>query len=372
MAELRHASAEILEGWLFKRGKLGFSKKKKYVRLESQMLQVSTDVRDRAGASYCMNDAKIIGNPASLVMKMVIEGKPLTLIAQTKTDYESWYEAFKKAACSNVEEYYELGELLGEGAFAKVVLGVDRSTLEKCAVKIINKADTEQENEMDFIHRELRIMKTVNHPNLIRTHDIFDTKKELYIVMEYMPGGTLADAMKRKVLRTEKQVREVMREIIRGVQYLHAKHIVHRDLKLKNILCKNNEVPLEVKLADFGLSNFVGVRTMSRVKLVSQVGSPHYVAPEVLREMPYGSAVDMWSCGVILHIMLTGKYPFAGGTIKETLELVSFGNFQMQGSEWNHVSADAKDFIIKLLLENHKDRLTADQALEHPWLSGSS
>lgn len=124
-------------------------------------------------------------------------------------------------------------------------------------------------------------------------------------------------------------VREVMADILHGVDYLHKNHIVHRDLKLKNILCKNLTSPFGTKLADFGLSNNCGLHTISRIGLKSQVGSPHFVAPEVLREHPYGPKIDVWSCGVIIHFMLTGTYPFAGKTVQETLERVCEGTFSM-------------------------------------------
>jgi len=142
----------------------------------------------------------------------------------------------------------ELGSLLGEGAFARVVMGLDRTTLQQYAVKVIEKQSDDAQG-LEFIWRELNVMKAVNHPNIVRTYDIFDTRTRLYIVLEYMPGGTLADLLKHTGRFTEAQARPVLRDILRGVAYLHSKSVVHRDLKLKNILCDRRELPVSVKLA---------------------------------------------------------------------------------------------------------------------------
>lgn len=292
--------------------------------------------------------------------------RSVKLVAETRQDYYHWLDALQKAANRRIEDYYELGQTIGEGAFARVVMGLDRATLEKFAVKIIEKEIHDELNQQ-FIWRELNCMKSISHPNIVRTYDIFDTKNRLYIVLEYMPGGTLGEILKKVGRFNEHQARVILRDILSGVAYLHDMSIVHRDLKLKNILCETKEMPVRVKLADFGLANFVGVRTVSKVALKSQVGSPHYVAPEVLREDPYGPVVDTWAVGVILHIMLTRRYPFSGDTIQETLELVVRGRFSLVGSEWDRISSNAKTLLQSLLKEDPHERLSARDALDHPW-----
>lgn len=127
-------------------------------------------------------------------------------------------------------------------------MGLDRTTLQQYAVKVIEKQSDDAQG-LEFIWRELNVMKAVNHPNIVRTYDIFDTRSRLYIVLEYMPGGTLADLLKHTGRFTEAQARPVLRDILRGVAYLHSKSVVHRDLKLKNILCDRRELPVSVKLA---------------------------------------------------------------------------------------------------------------------------
>lgn len=370
MAEnFRNGMPEELSGWLYKRQRLFPTKKKRYFKLASQVL--SSHVRNTSPPSWEQNliGADVLGAEESHRIVVTCAERTVRLSTESASDYYHWLDALQKAANRRIEDYYELGESLGEGAFATVVMGLDRVTLERFAVKVIEKRPND-ELGLQFVWRELNVMKSVNHPNIVRTYDIFDTASHLYIVLEYMPGGTLGEIVKRVGRFSEEQARPILFDILNGVAYLHEKSIVHRDLKLKNILCESNEMPVRVKLADFGLANFVGVRTVSKVALQSQVGSPHYVAPEVLREEPYGPVVDTWAVGVILHIMLTKRYPFAGETIQDTLELVVRGRFSLNGPEWYHVSENAKNLLYALLTEDPRERVTARDALAHPWFEG--
>jgi len=211
-------------------------------------------------------------------------------------------------------------------------------------------------------------MKRVDHHNVVRTVDLFDTKAKLYIVMEYMPGGTLADVFKKKREFPFEELRTIAYEIICGIEYLHEHNIVHRDLKPRNILCSKADAPYGLKLADFGLSNFVGTQTFSRAALKSQVGSPHYVAPEVLREnAAYGPPVDMWSVGVIMWVLTFKEFPIAGETMQETLELVAKGKVDFGTREFTEQPYDLQSLFRSLLRESPGDRFTARQALDHPF-----
>mmetsp|Transcript_4340 Transcript_4340/g.13126 ORF Transcript_4340/g.13126 Transcript_4340/m.13126 type:complete len:310 (+) Transcript_4340:232-1161(+) len=234
MAEMRHGISDAVEGHLFVRGRFALRRTKKYICLDSQTLLCSADKKAPVKMEIPISGAVITNNEHNRLIRIMNEKKRVTLYADTPEDYARWLEVLQKAACSNIEDFYEFGERLGEGAFATVYQGIDKTTLETFAIKVIDKGKAD--NEIEFIQRETRIMKTIDHPNVIKTYDVFDTKSNLYLVMEYMPGGTLADIMKAKLLRTEKTVKSVMFDILQGVAYLHRMHIVHRDLKLKNIL----------------------------------------------------------------------------------------------------------------------------------------
>ncbi|KAJ8908132.1 hypothetical protein NDN08_008227 [Rhodosorus marinus] len=371
-------SSNAIEGRLLK-PKIAFRKKKRLIRLSSQRLEVfENNSKEEPISVYDVLGWDVSFSEHLLTIKLSADGKlVMTLQASTYNEYTLWLgRLFKACGARDLEYFYELKEILGEGAFAIVKLAIERGTEEQCAVKVIDKNKAEKLNSKEALNRELDIMiKLCSIPRphggrpipIIEMREIYDLSDRVYIVMEYMQGGTLEDAMMRMALRTERQVRTTMSEIVAAVEKLHSMKIVHRDLKLKNILCTNANFPLEVKIADFGLSNYV---RDGSVALKSHVGSPHYVAPEVLKkDCKYGPEVDLWSCGVVLHLMFTGRYPFDGGTIKEILECVARGDFKMDSPAWKLVSEEGKEFLRKLLTVDIRQRMTATDALNHCWMT---
>eukprot|EP00186_Timspurckia_oligopyrenoides_P004725 CAMPEP_0182441708 /NCGR_PEP_ID=MMETSP1172-20130603/687_1 /TAXON_ID=708627 /ORGANISM="Timspurckia oligopyrenoides, Strain CCMP3278" /LENGTH=380 /DNA_ID=CAMNT_0024636165 /DNA_START=346 /DNA_END=1488 /DNA_ORIENTATION=- len=358
-----HGESVEHSGWLRKCSGVVQIKKKRYFILSGSELECKVAPNDE-GSKWILSvlGASIETEPEKLKLILKTREKKLLLIASSVEDLEQWKKALEASSNQKIEQYYEFGKTIGEGGFASVKLGIDKETMKKYAIKIVQK-QMDDEHHMEFLHRELIIMKAVNSNHVIRTFDIFDSPRKLYFVLEYMQGGTLHEIYQAQKPFTEEQVRAVLFDVLSGVAYLHSKQIVHRDLKLKNVLAQQTVMPYGLKLADFGLSNFVGQRTMSRVVLKSQVGSPHYVAPEVLREELYGPPVDLWSVGVIMHIMLSGKYPFAGKTIKETLELVADGTFKLREEWFPGLSESARTLLSALLRENPSQRPTARDAL---------
>mmetsp|Transcript_1618 Transcript_1618/g.2723 ORF Transcript_1618/g.2723 Transcript_1618/m.2723 type:complete len:453 (+) Transcript_1618:357-1715(+) len=368
-SEIRFLHGEEIEfhGWLFKKsGGMIPVKKKRYFVLSGSELECKYAPNDDSRWTMNLFGAELHCDPSKYKITVKSGERRLTLMATNQQEYDDWWKAIKSSSNQSIDQYYEFGDTIGEGGFAVVKLGIDKETMKKYAIKVVTK-QLDDEHNIEFLHRELHIMKTVQSPYVIRTYDIFDSPRKLYFVLEYMSGGTLHEIYQKQKPFNVKQVRSVLFDILSGVDYLHSKQIVHRDLKLKNVLASSTEMPYGLKLADFGLSNFVGTRTLSRVILKSQVGSPHYVAPEVLRDDVYGPAVDLWSVGVMMHILLSGKYPFAGRTIQETLELVAKAEFKIR-EEWFPVLTDnARDLMKQLLHEDPKKRITAPKALEHPF-----
>lgn len=163
-----------------------------------------------------------------------------------------------------------------------------------------------------------------------------------------------------------------MQQILRGVQYLHQQNIVHRDIKPENVLCASDQWPFQVKLTDFGLSNFVEEDAVDNAAaLLSHVGTSFYLAPEVIGKEGYAFPVDLWACGVVLYIMLCGRFPFWGKTDIEYMKSLTLGPC-MVGDGWSEVSDEGKAFLKQLLQLDPSRRLTADQALAHPWVIGGS
>jgi len=266
----------------------------------------------------------------------------------------------------DIDKMYEFKGELGRGAFSVVYMATQRATGVQYAVKVINKKDLGKDYEKN-LKMEVDILKKVNHPNIIALKELFDTPDKLYLVMELVTGGELFDKIVEKGSYTEHEAGQLVRKIVSAVDYLHNLGIVHRDLKPENLLLKRADNDLEIAIADFGLSKIVGQQMMMQ----TACGTPSYVAPEVLNASGYGKEVDMWSIGVITYILLCGFPPFYGDTVPEIFEQIMEANFDYPEEYWGSVSKEAKDFINKLLVVDSDKRLTASDALRHPWLSGA-
>lgn len=269
-----------------------------------------------------------------------------------------------------VEDKYELGQELGRGGFSIVREGRNKTTGEKVAVKFIEKKFVDQE-ELKLLQREIDIMARVQHTNVLRLFEIFDTDQKLSLVMELVNGGELFYKIVDKGSYSELEARDIVRQLVEGVDYLHNQGIAHRDLKPENLLCSETEHGVVIKIADFGLSKaFSGESALQ-----TSCGTPDYAAPEVLRmDGAYDKSVDLWSIGVITYVLLCGFPPFYGKSQAQLFEKILNADYDFPEPEWTQISAEAKDFINHLLVLDVKQRYTTKQCLEHPWLKsvGSS
>jgi len=269
-----------------------------------------------------------------------------------------------------VEDKYELGQELGRGGFSIVREGRNRQTGEKVAVKFIEKKFVDQE-ELKLLQREIDIMARVQHTNVLRLFEIFDTDQKLSLVMELVNGGELFYKIVDKGSYSELEARDIVRQLVEGVDYLHNQGIAHRDLKPENLLCSETEHGMIIKIADFGLSKaFSGESDLS-----TSCGTPDYAAPEVLRmDGAYDKSVDLWSIGVITYVLLCGFPPFYGKSQAQLFEKILNADYDFPEPEWTQISAEAKDFIGHLLVLDVKQRYNTKQCLDHPWLKslGSS
>jgi len=218
--------------------------------------------------------------------------------------------------------------------------------------------------DMDRLETEIEILKQVTHPNIICLKDIYDTKSMFYIVTELVTGGELFDKIVEVGNYSEKDAAVLVQKMLSAIGYLHSLGIVHRDLKPENLLLKDGTDISEVKLADFGLSKIVGQKVMMQ----TACGTPGYVAPEVLQAQGYGPEVDLWSIGVITYILLCGFPPFYHEELPELFEQIMSADFDFPEEYWDSVSGEGKDFIKKLLMVKPSDRMTVEQAMNHPWI----
>jgi len=261
---------------------------------------------------------------------------------------------------------YKTGKILGQGSYAIVKEAVHVKTGKTYAVKVINKKLMRGKEFM--ILNEIEILKRVSkgHPNITTLYDYFETPNNLYLVMDLCTGGELFDRIYNRGHYYEADAADIVRTVCSAVAYLHDKNIVHRDIKAENMLFKSKDENAPLLIADFGLSKIIDNQINV---LMTTCGTPGYMAPEVIARTGHGKPVDMWSIGVLTYFLLCGYTPFDGQRMDEEVKNILAGNYKFEPVQyWFAVSATARDFISKLLVVNPNLRMTAKQALQHPWL----
>ncbi|XP_048852710.1 MAP/microtubule affinity-regulating kinase 3-like isoform X7 [Brienomyrus brachyistius] len=253
---------------------------------------------------------------------------------------------------------YRLLKTIGKGNFAKVKLARHILTGREVAIKIIDKTQLNP-TSLQKLFREVRIMKILNHPNIVKLFEVIETEKTLYLVMEYASGGEVFDYLVAHGRLKEKEARAKFRQIVSAVQYCHQKHIVHRDLKAENLLLDGD---MNIKIADFGFSNEFTLGS----KLDTFCGSPPYAAPELFQGKKYdGPEVDVWSLGVILYTLVSGSLPFDGQNLKELRERVLRGKYRIPF----YMSTDCENLLKRFLVLNPVKRGTLEQIMKDRWIN---
>lgn len=366
---LRYSNSNLcIAGWLSKRGKRLGSRVDRFFQLNGSILSNSRSETSRPTWFVNVRGSKVLSGPGKQIIFKV--NKTFTsFYAPTDELHNRWMRALQ-AVCGNVTDFYDFGKLIGRGAYSEVFIARDKQRNELCAVKVLERSNGEHAKLID---RELAVLRMLNHANIVQIYDIFDSARETYVVMEYLAGGELLDLITESDHLSERNSKHVIREVLQAIQYLHARGIVHRDVKPENILCVNRAWPLRVKLTDFGLSKMVGLPSSDGTERVmrSQCGTAYYLAPEIANNTPYSKPVDLWACGVVLYVMLAGKFPFYGDTDEKFMRRLRAG-VKFPDKEWAAVSSDAKSLVRGLLDPKPESRLTAIQALQHRWLSDDS
>lgn len=278
--------------------------------------------------------------------------------------FASFIEGMKAKTPRLLKDKYEILETLGLGSFAAVRLATKKDTSEKYALKIVQRKNTPQKF-INFLHREVDIMKLLKHDNIVECYEFYDEPDAYTMVLEYMEGGELFDRIVKKVSYSEREARDVMKQIVSAIEYCHFLNIVHRDIKPENLLLLTKDNDESLKIADFGLAVIIEEGgTISGI-----AGSPLYMAPEIIDKVPYAKPVDMWSIGAVAYVLLGGYPPFYADSQNDIFKLIRKGEYTFEPLYWSGVSDEAKDFISKLLTTKPDKRMTASQALMHPWLS---
>ncbi|XP_073806711.1 calcium/calmodulin-dependent protein kinase (CaM kinase) II beta 1 isoform X30 [Danio rerio] len=266
--------------------------------------------------------------------------------------------------CTRFTDEYQLYEELGKGAFSVVRRCVKLSTGQEYAAKIINTKKLSARDHQK-LEREARICRLLKHPNIVRLHDSISEEGFHYLLFDLVTGGELFEDIVAREYYSEADASHCIHQILDSVHHIHQHDIVHRDLKPENLLLASKCKNAAVKLADFGLAIEV---QGDQQAWFGFAGTPGYLSPEVLRKEAYGKPVDIWACGVILYILLVGYPPFWDEDQHKLYQQIKAGAYDFPSPEWDTVTPEAKNLINQMLTINPAKRITAQEALKHPWV----
>ncbi|XP_035385490.1 calcium/calmodulin-dependent protein kinase (CaM kinase) II beta 1 isoform X26 [Electrophorus electricus] len=266
--------------------------------------------------------------------------------------------------CTRFTDEYQLYEELGKGAFSVVRRCVKLCTGQEYAAKIINTKKLSARDHQK-LEREARICRLLKHPNIVRLHDSISEEGFHYLLFDLVTGGELFEDIVAREYYSEADASHCIHQILDSVNHIHQHDIVHRDLKPENLLLASKCKNAAVKLADFGLAIEV---QGDQQAWFGFAGTPGYLSPEVLRKEAYGKPVDIWACGVILYILLVGYPPFWDEDQHKLYQQIKAGAYDFPSPEWDTVTPEAKNLINQMLTINPAKRITAQEALKHPWV----
>ena len=265
-----------------------------------------------------------------------------------------------------IKQNYTVAEKIGSGSFGNVYKVIFIPLNQARAMKVVSKDTLQYQDDDKKFLKEIEVLSQIDHPNILKVFEYYQDNESYYVITELCTGGELYDQIYQLNHFSEKEAALIMEQLFSAVMYIHSKNIVHRDLKPENILLENviEKTNFYIKIIDFGTSNYFDKST----KLNLKVGTPYYIAPEVIKKS-YDNKCDLWSCGAILFILLTGIPPFNGNDENEIMNNVLSGKYNMETKEWRNISKEAKDLTQKLLLFDPDKRLSAEEAWGHPWIA---
>ena len=313
------------------------------------------------------SEKKLIDNVEYYSFEIYCKNKSKTRKYYTNSEEicKEFVEKIKKAiGYVKFSDLYEMKEVIWKGKFGVVNLGIHKKTGQQVAIKILNKENIKTAEDKELVRIEIGILKLCHHPNIVRLLDHLENNDYIYIITEYIEGGTLGQYFKKKKFNfSERQATSIMSQIANGVKYLHQYGIVHRDLKPDNIMITQQNDYGVIKIMDFGLSKIVSPNE----RMVDGYGTLSYVAPEVLLRTPYNKEVDIWSLGVILFYMLSGRLPFRGRKEQEVAEKIVYEPLEFDEDDWETRSQRVQDLISCCLEKKKENRITIDEFINHPW-----
>lgn len=380
MTHLRHGRPHRIRGWGLIRARNARLPQRRYMRLIHYTLTVFDSADENT--SLVILEEILVGAQISIINRrreivIKLPNDRMTVQLRTEKEFDAWSRAFSDAA-RIATDYYKIVSTreLGSGAFSTVFFGFDREDGHHVAIKIVDKSRCSRA-ELTYAETEARMMAYVRHNSIIQCRDIFDAPNVMHVIMEYMSDSTLEHRMLVNPMRfTEDVAAIIMSHLLSALAYLESEGICHRDVKPDNILLSHSPDellwPTTARLSDFGLSAFVG----SETELIDVVGTPHYVAPEVVTRdesdefVGYGPPVDVWAAGILMYWMLTGgQYPFDGEDPPAIFRSIRAAKLDLDVEAISSVSDSAKSLLRGMLNPSPWTRLRASGAVVHPWLN---
>ena len=293
---------------------------------------------------------------------------PKSIMSRTGHSFELNKGNLIGHSTGNPNNTYTYLSKLGEGSFGTVYKVKHKETGVIRAIKMIKKSKKGKSSWInEEIIKEIELLKSIDHQNIIKIHEFYEADSFFYIVTEYCKGGELFVKVKKEGEQNEISTGIIMFQLFSGINYCHSKNIMHRDLKPENIMIedKTKDGNVQIKIIDFGTATFYEKEYQQKL-----IGTAYYIAPEVL-ELKYNEKCDIWSLGVIMYVLLSGKFPFGGKEVNHIFKKIKAGKYDLVSPPFNRISKEAKDLITKLLELNPDKRISAEAALNHPWFTNN-
>ncbi|SBT76869.1 calcium-dependent protein kinase 3, putative [Plasmodium ovale] len=350
-------------------------------RMKSETKQCTEEIKKKKSSNKCLKSSNVLledskmtrkkDEVSSIKSKEPKEGEKIfnkstkhreILLKSMKSDHFKFSRrGFILSFTGNLEDFYNLGEQpLGKGTYGCVYKATDKLLKIQRAVKVVSKKKLKN---IPRFRQEIDIMKNLDHPNVVKLLETFEDNEHIYLVMELCTGGELFDKIVKKGSFVEIYASFIMKQVYSVLNYLHIRNICHRDIKPENFLFYDKSTESLIKVIDFGLASYF---SDINSEMKTKAGTPYYVAPQVLTGC-YDYKCDLWSAGVLLYILLCGYPPFYGESDHEILSMVKKGKFNFKGKEWNNITDEAKDLIKRCLTMDPMKRISASDALKHPW-----
>lgn len=354
------SSLPEISGWVSLPSHGQSSERRVFLRLSEGVLHIRNSETDMSTKELFIQGSNIWRSPTRYGVSVDLGVADFLFFCENESERACWFLSLETSSSFQLTDFYAVGNVIGKGSYGKVYTGRHRMSRTRVAIKTMRR--------MDVVNAiELNILKNNDHPNVMSTLDVLQTADHMHLVMPLMDGD-LWSWMKRQKAGNEAQTREIIRQVLSGLHYLHSKKIVHLDLKPANIFIKQAESGLHCVIGDFGLSQIIqqGNQLSGSSHTVT---TPAYAAPEHVDHQPFGVEVDLWACGVFMYEILTGSHPFFAFRLTKLFQKIKRGRVKLNTPATRRLSLEAKQLMSDMMESIPSVRITVTEALAHEWFS---